>query len=89
VIYIHFRLQAAIFDILLTLTKDGIRTSAVMLLDLKNIGIAVGIVLISCVKAEIYVISYLLNLTLLDTYQFAECRLMCNIYIDDQVKIII
>jgi len=28
--------------------------------DLENIGIAVGILLISCIEAEMYVISYLL-----------------------------
>jgi len=28
--------------------------------DLKNMGIAVGISLLSCIEAEIYVISYLL-----------------------------
>jgi len=36
VVYIHFRLEAAIFDIPLTVTQDSIRTSAVILLDLKT-----------------------------------------------------
>jgi len=62
--YIHFRLQAAIFDIPLTLTYDSLRTRAVMLLDPENICIAVGILLLSCIQAEIYVISY----PLLDRY---------------------
>jgi len=52
--YIHF-----IFDFSLTLTNGSIRISPVVLLDIKNIGIAVGIVLLACVQTEIYVISYL------------------------------
>jgi len=35
-------------------------TSAVMMDDLKNICIAVGIVLLSCVQADLHVISYAL-----------------------------
>jgi len=35
--HIHFRLQAAIFDISLSLTKESLRKSAVMLLDPENI----------------------------------------------------
>jgi len=59
VVYIHFRLLAAMFDIPPTLIYNRIRTSAVMLLDLKNIRIAVGILLLSCI-AELHVISYAL-----------------------------
>jgi len=36
--HIHFRLQAAIFDILLTLTLESVRTSPTVLLNLKNGG---------------------------------------------------
>jgi len=36
--HIHFRLQAAIFDILLTLTKESVRVSPTVFLDLKNGG---------------------------------------------------
>jgi len=59
VVYIHFRFEAAIFDIPLILTLDNVRTNAVMLLDLKNIGIDVGILLLSRIAA-LHVISYAL-----------------------------
>jgi len=36
--HIHFRLQAAIFDTLLTLTYESVRTSPTVFLDLKNGG---------------------------------------------------
>jgi len=46
-------------DIPLTVTYDSIRTSAVILQYLKNIGIVVGILLLSRI-AELHVISYAL-----------------------------
>jgi len=38
IFHIHFQLQAAIFDILLNLTYESVRTSPTVLLDLKNGG---------------------------------------------------
>ena len=52
--------MAAIFDFRLTRTSDSILVSVFVLLDLENMGIAVGISLLSWLKAEIYVLSYLL-----------------------------
>jgi len=48
-----FRLQAAIFDFSLTYTA----VFRLVLPDRENIDIAVGILLLSCVQAELYVIS--------------------------------
>ena len=56
----YFWLMAAIFDFKHTQTSDSIPTSLCMLPDPKNMGIAVGISLLSCTEAEIYVMSYLL-----------------------------
>jgi len=60
-----FLVTDAIFDTPLTLTKDIIRTIAVMLLHSENIGrpITVGIVLVLCIQAKIYIISYALPVT--------------------------
>jgi len=58
-IHSYFRFQAAIFDFLLTPTNGSICISLVVLLDIKSIGIAVGILLLSFVLAQIYIISYL------------------------------
>jgi len=46
-LHIHFRLQAAIFDFLLTPTNCNIYLSPVVLTDIENIGIVVGISLLS------------------------------------------
>ena len=51
--------MAAIFDFRHTQTSDSIPFSLSVLPDPENIGNAVGIALLSCLKAEIYVISYL------------------------------
>ena len=56
----YFRLMAAIFDFRRAQTLDNTPTSLFVLPDPENIGIAVGISLLSWLKAEIYVISYLL-----------------------------
>jgi len=56
----YFRLMAAIFDFSLIRTSDSLRSSLVVSTDLENTGIAVGILLLSCIEAEICVISYLL-----------------------------
>jgi len=50
--------MAAIFDIRHTQTSDYIRTSLVVLPDPENMSLAVGISLLSCIRAEIYVFSY-------------------------------
>jgi len=50
-------------DIPLTMMGDSISTSVVMILDQGNIGMAVGIPLLSCVQVEIYIISNLLPVT--------------------------
>ena len=52
--------MAAIFDSLLVSTSDSCHTSPVVFPDPVNIGIAVGISLLSCIEAEIYTMSYLL-----------------------------
>jgi len=54
----HFRLQAAIFDITLTLTYESLPTSTVMLLNPKNIYKAVWISFLSCIQAQIHFILY-------------------------------
>jgi len=56
--HLHFRLNTATFNISLTLTYDSLQTSAVMLLDPENIGMTIGITLLSYIQAEIYDISY-------------------------------
>ena len=52
--------MAAISDLQRTKTSDSIQTSLIVLPDPENMGIAVGISLLSRLRAEIYVISYLL-----------------------------
>jgi len=56
----HFRFMAVIFDSPLTHTSDSIHTSLVVLPDTENMGIAVGISLLSRIQAEINIISYAL-----------------------------
>jgi len=56
--HMYFRLLAAIFDFSLTTTNGSVWISPVVLLDIKNIDIAVGISLPSYIQAEIYVIPY-------------------------------
>jgi len=58
--HIHFRLQATIIDLSLTPTNGGVYVNPVVLLDIENIFIAVGISLLSCIYKvhEIYVIPY-------------------------------
>ena len=53
-----FQLMAAIFDFQHTQSSDSILTSLSMLPDPKNVGIAVGISLLSCVEAEIRAIEF-------------------------------
>ena len=56
----HFQLMAAIFDFRHTQTLDSLATSLSVLPNLENMGIAVGISLLSCIRVKIYVISCLL-----------------------------
>ena len=53
---IHFRSIAAIYDFQHTQTSDSILSSLFVLSDPENVGVAVGISLLSCLRAEIYVI---------------------------------
>jgi len=56
--HIYFRLQAAIFDLSPVRTSGILRSTSVVLPDLENMGIAVGILLLTCIEAKIYVNSY-------------------------------
>jgi len=52
----NFGLAAAILDFRLTFTSGSIETSSTELLDLENVGVADEMLLLSWVRAEIYVI---------------------------------
>jgi len=52
--------MAAIFDFQHAQTYDFIPSSLFVLLDSGNMGVAIGISFLSCIRADIYVISYLL-----------------------------
>ena len=56
----YFRLMAAIFDFRHPQTSNSIHTSLSVLPDPENMGTAVGISLLSCVGAELFVMSFLL-----------------------------
>ena len=49
----YLRLMAAIFDLQVTPTAESIYNSSTMLLDPENVGVAVGISLLSHTQAEI------------------------------------
>ena len=51
----YYRLVTAIFDFRHTQTSDGIPTSLFVLPHPENMGIAVGISLLSCIRTEIRV----------------------------------
>jgi len=51
--------MAAIFDFSFFQTWDIIRISLIGLADLENMGIAVGISLLSCIETELRLISFL------------------------------
>ena len=55
-----FRLTDDIFNSQQIHTSGGLRNSHVVYPDPENMGVAVGISLLSYIRAEIYVISYLL-----------------------------
>ena len=46
-------LAAAILDFRLPVTSDGVCNSAIVFLDPENMGVAVGIILLSCLQAKI------------------------------------
>jgi len=50
--------MTAIFDFFLIRTSDSLRGSLVVLPDLENMGIAVGISLLSCIETELRLISF-------------------------------
>jgi len=52
--------MAAIFDLLVTVTLESIRISYSVLLDPENVVVAIGISLLSCLEAEIFVFAYVL-----------------------------
>ena len=56
----NLRLTDATFSSQLIQTSGGLRSRLVVLTDSKNVGIAVGISFLSCILAEIYVVSCLL-----------------------------
>ena len=60
VIYVslHLRFSSANFDSQVASTSKLIHTSLTVLLDPENVGVAFGILLLSCLKAEIYVMVY-------------------------------
>ena len=56
----YFRLMAAIFDLPVTSTSESIHTSLTVLLDPDNVGVAVGISLLSHIQADIFDIAFVL-----------------------------
>jgi hypothetical protein len=46
--------MAAIFDLLLTPTSHSIQTSPVVFLDPENVGVAVEILVLSCIHGDIF-----------------------------------
>jgi len=56
---IHCRLMAAICAFRHSRTEDSIDSSLYLLSDLGNMAVAIGISLLACIRAEIYVMSYL------------------------------
>jgi len=53
--------MVAIFDLLVILTLESIHISCSMLVNPKNVGVAIGFLSLSCIQAEICVIAYLLT----------------------------
>ena len=67
----YFRLMAVMFDSPVTPTSESIPTSLTVLLDLENVGIAVGS---CCYLIYIYIYIYKLIYTTLHMYfRFAHC----------------
>ena len=57
-LHMYFWLMAAMFDIPVTPTSESIHTSPTALLDPENVGVPVGISLLSHLQAEIYDVAY-------------------------------
>ena len=55
--------MAAIFDLPFTMTSESIHNSPTVLRDSENIGVAVGILLLSHIEAEMMDIAYVLPVT--------------------------
>ena len=56
----YFRFEAAMFDQPVALTSGNIHNSPTVLLDPENVGVAVGILLLSHTQAEIYAMQLVL-----------------------------
>ena len=56
----YFRLMAAIFDLTVIPTSESTDINFAVLLDPEIVWVAVGISLLSHIRAEIYVIAYVL-----------------------------
>ena len=59
-LHMYFRLMAAIFDLPVTPTSKNVYNSSSVFLDPENVGVAVGISLLSHTQAEIQDIAYVL-----------------------------
>ena len=57
---VNWKLVCAIFDSSQIHTSGSLRSSLIGQLNPENMGIAVGIPLLLCIEADIYVISFLL-----------------------------
>ena len=55
---IHFRLVATISNFSHPLSLNNINTGPIVKLDPENIGVAVGISLLSCIETELLVVLY-------------------------------
>ena len=60
ILRMYFRFMAAICELPVTPTSEGIHNSFTVLLDTANVGVADGISLLSHIEAEIYDIANLL-----------------------------
>ena len=76
--HIYFRLQATISDFLQIHTSSSLCSSLVLLPDPENMGIAVGISLLSCIEADIYVMSILLLAILSDVWVCRKSKMAVN-----------
>ena len=56
----YFRLMAAMFGLPNTPMSESIQISLIVLLDPENVGVAIGISLLSYLQAEIYANAYVL-----------------------------
>jgi hypothetical protein len=66
--------MAAMFDLSVTPTWKSVRTSPTALLDPDNKGIALGILLLTCIEAKMYVISYLYLRLMVTIFNFQHTQ---------------